>query len=132
MGDHAQKMDRTCVVRIGITDQPVEALSIGQTTGAMMSNRSCERLFGTAPGIHGDAGLASVARPIASKTHVYLTGAAVDPHRLIAGQCARRPVHCVTCNVQGGMHDEPAAAIWRPVNNRCLLLNDIGAVMMPS
>jgi len=30
------------------------------------------------------------------------------------------------------MQDEPAAAIWRAVNNRPLILNNVSAVMMPS
>src|SRR5216684_158475 len=99
MCDHSQKMERTCVFFIGIADKPVEAFSVGETTGAMMRDRSCERLFGTASGLHGDAGLTSVARPISSKTQINLAGASVDPDRLIAGQRARRPIHRVTCNV---------------------------------
>src|SRR3981081_2345830 len=132
MCDHAQKMERPRVFWVGIADRPIEALSVVQTAGAMMSHRSCESLFGTAPGVHGDARLTSVARPISSETQIHLARAAVDPDRLIAGQRARRPVHRVTCNVQGGMRNQPAAAKWRPRNNLCLILNDVGAVMMPS
>ena len=105
MRDHPQQVERTCVFRIGIADEPVKAFSVDQTTGTMMSHRSCERLFGTAPGIHGDISKAkatrraSVARPIAPEAQIDLAGAAVDPDRLIAGQRARRPIRRIACNV---------------------------------
>src|SRR5258708_23962991 len=103
MCDHSQKVESARFFRIDTADEPVEALGVDATAGAMMSNRSGERLFGTAPGIHDDIptarGVTSVARPITPKAKVYLTGAAVDPDWLIAGQRARRPVHRVTCNV---------------------------------
>src|SRR5258708_35568137 len=134
MRDHSEQVERPRVFRIGLADTPVKALSLGQTTGAMMSHRSCERLFGTAPGIHGDIskGMAAglVAPPIASETQIHLAGGSVDPDRLIAGQRARRPRRRIACNVRGGMHHEPAAAIWRRWNN--VIPNDIGAGMMAS
>src|ERR1700687_1078755 len=118
MGDYSQKMERTRVVRIAVADEPVEALSVGETAGAMLCHRSGERLFRMALGIHGDIpnaiGLTSVARPITPKGKSYPTGASVDPDGLIAGQRARRPVHRVTCNVGRGMQNEPAAAIRAP------------------
>src|SRR3981081_3741026 len=88
-------MERARVVRIAIADRPVQALGLDETAGAMVRHRSCERLFGTAPGIHGDVPnpgvLTSVARPIAPEAKVDLAGASVDPNRLIARQRARRP-----------------------------------------
>src|SRR3977135_362896 len=96
MCGHSQQMKRTRVVRIGIAHRSVEAFSVGQTAGAMMSDRSCERLFGTARRAHGDISNprdpTSVARPIAPDTEINLAGAAIDPDRLIAGQRTRRPV----------------------------------------
>src|SRR4030088_3179876 len=53
MGEYSQKMERARIVRIGVADESVKALGVGQTPGAMMRNRSGERLFGTAPDIHG-------------------------------------------------------------------------------
>src|ERR1700676_1540173 len=103
MGGYSQQMERARVFWIAVADQPVEALGIDQTAGAMMSHCGCERLFGTAPDTHASIsnakGLTSVARPIAPEAEVDLAGAAVDPHRLIAGQRARRPIHRVTGNV---------------------------------
>src|SRR5258705_12510370 len=95
MGDHSQEMERTRVVWVGIADDPIEAFSVGEAAGAMLSHRGCERLFGTARRVHGDIsnprGLTSVARPIAPETEVELAGAAIDPDRLITGQRSRRP-----------------------------------------
>ena len=54
MRDHSQQVKRARILWIGIADQPVEPLGVDQTAGAMMSHRGCERLLGTAPGIHGD------------------------------------------------------------------------------
>src|ERR1700694_1077836 len=129
MRGHSQQVERARVFRIDIADKPVEALSVGKTTGAMMGHRSCERLFGTAPGIHGDARLTSVARPISSEPQIHLAGASVDPDRLIAGQRPRRPVLRVARNVRGGMKNEPAA-IRTPCSNIRVILNNVGAVMM--
>ena len=53
MRDYSQKMERTRVFRIGIAGKAVEAFSVNQTTGTMMSHRGCKLLLGTAPGIHG-------------------------------------------------------------------------------
>src|SRR6202171_6341148 len=96
MGGYSQKMECSRVFWIAVADQPVEALGIDQTAGAMMSHCGCERLFGKALDTHASIsnakGLTSVARPIAPETEVDLAGAAVDPHRLIAGQRARRRV----------------------------------------
>src|SRR5205807_8723201 len=66
MGYYSQKMERARVFRIGVADDSVEALGVGQMTGAMMSNRSCEYLFGTAPSIHGDSRLS-----ISRKTDIF-------------------------------------------------------------
>src|SRR5712672_4499716 len=100
MGDYSQKMERARVVRIAVADRPVQALSLGETTGAMMDHRSGERLFGTAPGIHDDVpnpgGLTSVARPITPEAQIDLTRASVDPDWLIARQSARRPKRRIT------------------------------------
>src|SRR6266852_2890215 len=54
MGDNSQKVERARVFRIGVADEPVEALSVGETAGAMLCHRSGERLFRMAAGIHGD------------------------------------------------------------------------------
>src|SRR6476469_8437671 len=134
MGEYSQKMESARIVRIAIADGPVQALSLGETTGAMMDHRSGERLFGTAPGIHGDVpkpgGLTSVARPITPEAQIDLTGASVDPDRLIAGQCARRPKRRITGDVRGGVKNQRATMIgWR---QGCLILNNVGAGMMPS
>src|SRR6266853_2247956 len=137
MGDHAQKMERPCVVRIGVADLPVQALGIGKTAGAMMRQRSCERLFGTDVGTHGDISkaeaprLAPVARPIAPKAKIYLTGAAIDPDRLVAGQRARRPKRRIAGDVRGGMQDERTAAIRRRRKRLFLISDDVRVAMMP-
>src|ERR1700732_2877016 len=127
-------MERARVFRIGIADQPVEALSFGETAGAMMGHRSRERLFGTAPGIHGDVpnprGLTSVARPITPEAQIDLTGISVDPDRLIARQGARRPKRRITGDVRGGMKNQRATIIWW--RQSCLILNNVGAVMVSS
>src|ERR1700730_9584188 len=99
MCDHSQKMERGGVFWMGTAEKPVEAFSIGQSAGAMMSHRGCERPFGRAPGTHGGAGLMSVAGPISSEAQIHFAGASVHPDRLIAGQRARRPIHRVTSNV---------------------------------
>src|ERR1700730_4112893 len=127
-------MERTRVFRITIADRPVEAFSVGQSAGAMMSHRGCKHLFGTAPGIHGDVpnpgGLTSVARPITPEAQIDLTGASVDPDRLIAGQRARRPIRRITCDVRGGMKNQRATIIgWR---QSCLIPHNVAAVVMPS
>src|SRR5260370_29380303 len=136
MGEYSEKMERTRVVRIAVADKSVKALSVGQPAGTMMSGRSSEHLFIMAGGSHGvipDAkALTPVAGPIAPKAKVYLTGASVDPDRLIAGQRARRPVHRVTCDVLSGMQDEPAAAVWHRWDNLRLIPNNVGTVMMLS
>jgi hypothetical protein len=129
MCDHAEQMKRPSVCRIGIADQPVEPFGFSETAGAMVGQRSCERLFGTAPGIHGDARRSSLARPIAPEAQIHLAGFSVNPDRLIAGYGARRAVYCVACNVRSGMQNE-AAAIWTPCSNIRLILNNVGAVMM--
>src|ERR1700682_6113754 len=99
MCDHSQKMERARVFLIGIADKPVEAFSIGQSAGAMMSHRGCERPFGRAPGTHGGAGLMSVAGPISSAAQIHFAGASVHPDRLIAGQRARQPIPRITSSV---------------------------------
>src|SRR5260370_294755 len=129
MRGHSQQMESARVVRIGVADQAVEAFSVDQTSGAMMSHRCRERLFGTAPCIHGDAGLRSIAGPISSEAEIHLAGASIDPDRLIAGQRTRRPVPRVARDVQGRMRDEPAA-IWSACNNVRIILNNVGAVMV--
>jgi hypothetical protein len=45
MGDHAAEMECTRVVWITIADGLVETLRLGETTGAMMIHRGCERLL---------------------------------------------------------------------------------------
>jgi hypothetical protein len=65
MRDHAQQMKCARIFRIGIADKSTKPLGFIETTGAMLRHRGGERLFGTAPGIHGDIfdlrGLTSVA-----------------------------------------------------------------------
>ncbi|GAC1332240.1 MAG: hypothetical protein NVSMB20_03400 [Bradyrhizobium sp.] len=45
MGGDAPKVERARVVGIVVADSAVKVLGVGQTTGAMMSNRSCHRLL---------------------------------------------------------------------------------------
>jgi hypothetical protein len=45
MGDHAAEVECTRVVWITSADGLVETLRLGETTGAMMTHRSCERLL---------------------------------------------------------------------------------------
>src|SRR5260370_35799983 len=134
MGDHAQKMKRPGVVGIGIADDPVEAFSVGEATGAMMSHGRGKRLFGAARRVHGDISnrnnLTSVARPIAPETEVDLAGAAIDPDRLIAGQRARRPVPRITCYVRSGMKNQPAAAIGSRQDGLFLIADHVAVAMM--
>src|SRR5216684_5681590 len=54
MGDNSQKVERARVFRIAVADEPVEALSVSETAGAMLRHRSGECLFRMAAGIHGD------------------------------------------------------------------------------
>ncbi len=129
MCDHAEQMKRPRVFWIGIADQPVEPFGFSETAGAMVGQRSCERLFGTAPGIHGDARRSSLARPIAPEAQIHLAGFSVNPDRLIAGYGARRAELRVTRNVRPRMQNE-AAAIRTPCSNIRLILNNVGAVMM--
>src|SRR5260370_41502514 len=102
-------MKRPRVFRIGIADQPVEPFGLSETAGAMMSHRSFERLFGPAPGIHGEARRSSFARPIAPEAQIHLTGLSINPDRLIAGDRARRAVLRITCNVRSWMQNEGRA-----------------------
>jgi hypothetical protein len=62
MRDYSQKMERTRVLRVDIAGKAVEAFSVNQTTGTMMSHRGCERLFGTAPSTHDDVSKMIVRR----------------------------------------------------------------------
>src|ERR1700730_8767619 len=128
MCDHAEQMKRPRVFWIGIADQPVEPFGFSETAGAMVGQRSCERLFGTAPGIHGDARRSSLARPIAPEAQIHLAGFSVNPDRLIAGYGARRGVFFFSIKIRKGMENE-AAAIWTPCSNIRLILNNVGAVM---
>src|SRR5258708_15402126 len=114
MGDHAQEMERTRVIRICLAGQAVEPLGLAETTGAMLRHRRRQRLFGTAAGVHEDIskGFTSVAGPIAPKAKVDLAGAAVDPDRLIARQRARRPVRRIACDVRGRMKNQRTSIIW--------------------
>src|SRR5260370_6957052 len=111
MGEYSEKMERTRVVRIAVADKSVKALSVGQPAGTMMSGRSSEHLFIMAGGSHGvipDAkALTPVAGPIAPKAKVYLTGASVDPDRLIAGQRPPRPVHPLPSHVLPPLQHQP-------------------------
>src|ERR1700730_6942946 len=75
--------------------------------------------------------LAPVARSIAPKAQIYLTGAAIDPDRLVAGQRARRPKRRVACDVRGGMQDERAAAIGCRRKRLFLISDDVRVAMMP-
>src|ERR1700730_4051431 len=137
MGDHAQKMERTCVARIGVADLPVQALGVRKPAGAVVRQRSCERLFGTAPGTHGDiskagsSSLAPVARPIAPRAEVYLTRAAIDPDRLVARQRAGRPIRRIACDVRGGMQDKRTAGIRCRRKRLLLISDDVRVAMMP-
>src|SRR3979411_3204373 len=121
-------MKSTRVCWIGIAGKPVKAFGVCQTARTMMSGRGCERLFGTASDIHNDipkltAHLTSIARPITPKDQVHLTGASVNPDGLLARQRARQSIRRHTCNVRGGMQNEPAAAIGCR-QNRLLLISD--------
>src|SRR5450631_2306785 len=101
----------------------------------MMRHCSCECLFRTAPGVHGDIpnprSLKSVARAITPETQIDFAGASIDPDRLIAGQRARCPVRRITCNVGGRMHDKPAAAIGCRRDLLLLISDDVRVAMMP-
>jgi hypothetical protein len=92
MRDYPPKVKGARVSRIGVAGNAVKTLSIRQPTSTMVIDCGCERLFGSVPGIHNDIPKAtrpgSVARPIPPKTQIHLTGASVDPHRLIARQRA--------------------------------------------
>src|SRR5450631_970183 len=65
------------------------------------------------------------ARPITSEAEIDLTGASIDPDRLIAGQRARRPKRRIAGNVRSRMQHQRAGVRWR-----LLVTNDACAVMV--
>lgn len=71
-----------------------------------------------------------VAGPVSSQPEIDLAGTTIHPHRLIAGYRPRRTVDSVTCNIVGGVRDQPATIIIRRQHIGSRILPDIDAETM--
>src|ERR1700694_2595726 len=76
------------VFRIGIANQPVEALGVDQAAGAMMGHRGRECLLGTAPVVHREISKTKGSRFDVSRT----SGSVRGPNLSHRGFRRPRPV----------------------------------------